>query len=257
MAYLRKLNVTVNECSVIKERPKTPTTVLLGKIRAAAKYEIDGWGSEEHLYADRSKSVLSDLGYEVDFDLLEGISGTQSITVYKLNQTPNGVVKDVVPFNSAKGSIYESVIIDGIPILVHTLIMLMAHPDFYDLYMSNKSLVINHTVEEEFGKWINNHYYSTRPHRDALYNPEYLELVDYSNNNKHGHFIKEFGLQNVFVKAEDVDYLRAYKELVPVSEYDEGDMLWHDNRAKALHNRSLVSKLYETNGIDTPSRLRF
>lgn len=83
---------------------------------------------------------------------------------------------------------------------------------FYEAYMSDNSLVVNHTVVEKYRyDFIGNYteYHSaSKPMQEVSFNPMYLEVISRKSNLIHGRFVNDNELFGVFVSALDIDALK-------------------------------------------------
>lgn len=101
-------------------------------------------------------------------------------------------------------------------IKAYHLSMLCLTDGFYDNYMSDSSLVVNHTVVEEYdntGSYWSRNKCQYRPKPEVAFNPRYLELVTIKDNGSHSTFIHKFNLLNMFVSAKDIVTLVKQNEL--------------------------------------------
>lgn len=141
-----------------------------------------------------------------------------------------------------KKGIYPEVTISGVPIKLYILALTLSDSKFYENYMSDSNLVVNHTVESN-NKVYDGYKCFSCPLRMVAYNPKYLELVTISQNNKHGAFVSRYGLTGVFVSAKDIEDLS--KLMVDPQDYgsnDRGDIV--------EANKGLVVDFYRSKGYD-------
>lgn len=179
------------------------------------------------------------------FELSDGIYKVDNtFVVRKMNN--EGVQE--LPLHYCKGGIYPEVVICGMPIKAYVLSMIAKDETALEKYQSG--LEINHTVISKVDpKTLNigcNNFYekevviSTAPRQELSYDPAYLEFVTRGENVRHGKFIKEFNLYDVYVSAHDVDELRQLLIPYDPSQIEQDDWVrW---------NRSNVEKFYRDKG---------
>lgn len=107
---------------------------------------------------------------------------------------------------TCKMGIYKQVRIDGIAIKTYVLAMTCLVKGFYEAYMADASLVVNHCVVEPMSVGTN----VCHPVWGTMANPVYLEAIPQWLNFRHGAFIKRYGLYNVYVSARDLEALEKY-----------------------------------------------
>lgn len=155
-----------------------------------------------------------------------------------------------IPISYCKGGIYPQIQICGMPIKMYVLSMIAQDEAAFNLYKSG--LDINHTVISKIEPKVLNigtgaayertsKVITTAPRKELSYNPAYLELVSRSSNVKHGKFVHEYGLFDVYVSAKDVDELRKW--LIPYdSSLSDMQDMWVN------WNRFRVEKFYQDRG---------
>ena len=152
---------------------------------------------------------------------------------------------NVVSPSWCKGGIYPQVCINGCYIKSYVLSLTLANKDFYNYYMSDGSLVVNHTVTEFNGKLFDGKYKYRSvaiPMKSVAYNPEYLEVISRSDNIKHGKFIEKYGLYGVYVSAKD---LVSLSKLV----IDPDSVDTEDRDIVIDYNKSIVVQYYTEKGL--------
>lgn len=183
------------------------------------------------------------------FELSDGIYTVDSdFNIRKENNTTRG--SSPLPMHFCKGGIYPEVILSGMPIKAYVLSMIAQDETALEKYQSG--LEINHTVISKVDpKTLNigcNNFYekevviSTAPRQELSYDPAYLEFVTRGENVRHGKFIKEFNLYDVYISAHDIDELKQL--LVP---YDKSPCLSQSDWIR--WNRAKVEKFYRDRGI--------
>lgn len=114
-----------------------------------------------------------------------------------------------------KNRIYVDYCIDGVSIKSHVLVMLCLTDWFFDRYMSDSSLVVNHCVVSEYGCY---HSSYLSPRREVSHDVRYLEVIPNWSNAKHGRFIERYNLLDVYVSANDINSL---EEIFESNDYDD------------------------------------
>lgn len=214
-------------------RKMTETMQVLWVVNSTVVREFDENGAFK-----KATFHLSDGQYSVSSDF----------TVRKLDENNN--ITELKYFG-AKGGIYKEITLCGMRIKSHAFIKVLTEEDAFDRYMCG--LEINHTVITKMqpktlriGKDIgfgNGELATldTKPLKEVMFNPDYLEFVTRGENVRHGKFIKEFSLYDTYVSAKDIDELR--KLLVP---YDQGLADMQDQWI--CSNKSKVEKFYRDRG---------
>ena len=157
---------------------------------------------------------------EASFELSDGIYHIDAdYSVRKEDSSLRG--SSYLPVHYCKGGIYPEVILSGMPIKSYVLSMIAQDETALEKYQSG--LEINHTVISNVEpKTLNigcNNFYekevviTTAPRQELSYDPAYLEFVTRGENVRHGKFIKEFNLYDVYISAHDIDELRKF--LIP------------------------------------------
>lgn len=146
----------------------------------------------------------------------------------------------------SKGGIYPEYCLNNCFVKAYQLSLVAIDEDFYDNYMADSSLVVNHMVTEDSDKAFGNGYYKgyrsvVKPTRTYAYNPKYLEVITRGENTRHGRFIADYNLYGVCVSASDISNLS--KLLVKVTDKDA--MLIDDVTAL---NRMKVNEYLENTG---------
>lgn len=108
-----------------------------------------------------------------------------------------------------KNRIYVDYCIEGVSIKSHVLVLMCLTDWFFDRYMSDSSLVVNHCVVSEYGCCYNLY---TSPRREISHDVRYLEVIPHWSNIKHGKFIERYNLLDVFVSANDINSLEEIFE---------------------------------------------
>ena len=211
-------------------RHMSKTLELLGVIDAGMHREFNKKGEFQSATFE-----LSDGTYKVD----------NTFVVRKLNN--EGVQE--LPVHYCKGGIYPEVYISGMPIKLYVLMMLATNDTAFEKYQSG--LEINHTVISKTAPKLLNigcdsSYYKgvvidTAPLKKLSADPNYLEFCTRGENVRHGKFIKEYELYNVYVSAKDVDTLKEL--LIP---YDPSLCDRQDYWVR--WNRANVEKFYRDLG---------
>lgn len=153
---------------------------------------------------------------------------------------------EVVKPSWCKGGIYPQVCINGCFIKSYVLALTLADENFYDNYMSDNSLVVNHTVTEYSGKVFDGLYtYRSvaRPMRNVAYNPDYLEVISRSDNIRHGKFIEKYGLYGIYVSAKDLNDLM--KIVLNPDNFDDSD-----REHITEYNKAIVIQYYTEKGVN-------
>ena len=114
-----------------------------------------------------------------------------------------------------KNRIYVDYCIDGVSIKSHVLVMLCLTDWFFDRYMSDSSLVVNHCVISEYGCY---HSSYLSPRREVSHDVRYLEVIPNWSNAKHGRFVERYNLLDVYVSANDINSL---EEIFESNGYDD------------------------------------
>ena len=114
-----------------------------------------------------------------------------------------------------KNRIYVDYCIDGVSIKSHVLVMLCLTDWFFDRYMSDSSLVVNHCVVSEYGCY---HSSYLSPRREVSHDVRYLEVIPNWSNAKHGRFVERYTLLDVYVSANDINSL---EEIFESNDYDD------------------------------------
>lgn len=114
-----------------------------------------------------------------------------------------------------KNRIYVDYCIDGVSIKSHVLVMLCLTDWFFDRYMSDSSLVVNHCVVSEYGCY---HSSYLSPRREVSHDVRYLEVIPNWSNAKHGRFVERYNLLDVYVSANDINSL---EEIFESNDYDD------------------------------------
>lgn len=185
---------------------RSQTLTLLGVIDANMHREFESDGS--------FKSAT--------FELSDGIYHVDSDFNIRKDNSPRG--SSYLPLHFCKGGIYPEYIISGMPIKAYTLSMIAQDKTALEKYKSGLEInhcVISKTQPKVLNIGCNNFYekevvISTAPRQELSYDPAYLEFVTRGENVRHGKFIKEFNLYDVYVSAHDVNELRQI--LIP---YDQ------------------------------------
>lgn len=130
----------------------------------------------------------------------------------------------VVEPSWSKGGIYPEYCLNNCFVKAYQLALVASDEDFYDDYMADNSLVVNHMVTEDSNKVFGNGYYDkyrsvVKPSRTYAYNPKYLEVITRGENIRHGKFIANYNLYGVCVSARDISNLSEL--LVKVTGKDE------------------------------------
>lgn len=105
---------------------------------------------------------------------------------------------------ACKNGIYHNYNVGGVPIKSYILAMTCFVEGFYQKYMDDKNLVVNHTVVQ-----LVDTYWGIRaePVYSVESNVQYLEVIPQYLNIRHGAFVNKWGLFNVYVSAYDIDEL--------------------------------------------------
>ena len=107
---------------------------------------------------------------------------------------------------NCKGGIYQETTIKNVKVNTYVLAMTCLVKGFYEAYMADASLVVNHCVVEPMSIGTN----VCHPVWGTMANPVYLEAIPQWLNFRHGAFIKRYGLYNVYVSARDLEALEKY-----------------------------------------------
>lgn len=212
-------------------RKASETLRMLGVIDANMHREFNEDGSFKE-----ASFEMSDDCYKVD----------NTFVVRKLDSNNN--VQEL-PVHYCKGGIYPEVYISGMPIKLYVLMMIATDDTAYEQYQSG--LEINHCVISKTKPKLLNigcdiAYYKgvvidTAPLKKLSADPNYLEFCTRSENIRHGKFVKEFALYDVYVSAHDIDELRQL--LVPyspdIADMQDQWMTW---------NKAKVEKFYLNRG---------
>lgn len=94
-----------------------------------------------------------------------------------------------------RNSGYYHVSINGFDLLIHTLMFTVLCPDFFNMYMSDTSLQINHIIIE------------APRHPAEHFDLRMYELTTRDLNTLHMHFVKRFHLYGIPVCSVDVEHL--------------------------------------------------
>lgn len=214
----------------MNKRYETATTRVLGYINSVVK----------RVYDDKGNFVKA----MFDFDN----------KCYIVDST--GVLTcEGVPVNITygKAGIYPEYRIGGVTVKAYHIALLASDATFYDKFMESNSNVVNHTVIHRlvdvdkivascgYYGWVTT--FSTTPLKQVAINPAYLELVTNSENIRHSHFVKSYGLENMFVSAKDIGVLK--ESLTTLSNIDDPDAC----RLVRAENRAKVVNFYEDKGI--------
>lgn len=185
---------------------------------------------------------------EATFELPDGIYHVDAdFNIRKEDDSPRG--SSYLPVHYCKGGIYPEYIISGMPIKAYVLSMVAQDEAAFEKYQNG--LEINHCVISKIQpKTLNigcNSLYEkevtieTAPRQELSYDPAYLEFVTRGENVRHGKFVKEYGLYDVYVSAHDVDALRKWLIPYDPSLSDMQDMWVNWNRFR-------VEKFYQDRG---------
>ena len=179
---------------------------------------------------------LSDGTYKVD----------NTFVVRKL--TNEGVQE--LPVHYCKGGIYPEVYVSGMPVKLYVLSMMSVDDTAFEKYQSG--LEINHCVISKTEPKLLNigcdaSYFKgvvidTAPLKKLSADPNYLEFCTRGENVRHGKFIKEYELYNVYVSAHDIDELKKILITYDPSLCDRQDDWVRWNRAK-------VEQFYHDKGV--------
>ena len=180
---------------------------------------------------------LSDGTYKVD----------NTFVVRKL--TNEGVQE--LPVHYCKGGIYPEVYVSGMPVKLYVLSMMSVDDTAFEKYQSG--LEINHCVISKTEPKLLNigcdaSYFKgvvidTAPLKKLSADPNYLEFCTRGKNVRHGKFIKEYELYNVYVSAHDIDELKKILITYDPSLCDRQDDWVRWNRAK-------VEQFYHNKGVE-------
>lgn len=183
---------------------------------------------------------------EASFEMSDGCYKVDNtFVVRKLNN--EGVQE--LPVHFCKGGIYPEVYISGMPIKLYTLTMICVDETAFEKYQAGLDInhcVINKTEPKLLNIGCDSSYYKgvvidTAPLKKLSADPSYLEFCTRGENVRHGKFIKEYELYNVYVSAKDVDELKGL--LIPYNP-DLADM--QDDWIR--WNRTKVEKFYRDRG---------
>ena len=111
---------------------------------------------------------------------------------------------DLVTVHGVKNNTYPEVNIGGVHIKLYNLVHACFEPNFVDWFVRGKRHVVNHTVLEK-----DRYTGRLKPNKDVWADMEYTEVVSVSDNNKHGVFVNNHDLHDIYVSAYDVDELTA------------------------------------------------
>lgn len=213
-------------------RKQSETLRMLGIIDAGMHREFNEDGSFR-----QASFEMSDGSYKVD----------SYFNVRKLSN--DGDVQEL-PVHFCKGGIYPEVYISGMPIKLYVLTMVCIDETAFAQY--EQGMEINHTVISKVDpKTLNigcdSSYYKgvvidTAPLKKLSADPNYLEFCTRGENVRHGKFIKEYNLYDVYISAHDVDELKGL--LIPYNP-DLADM--QDQWIQ--WNKTKVEKFYRDRGI--------
>lgn len=183
------------------------------------------------------------------FELSDGIYKVDNtFVVRKMNN--EGVQE--LPVHYCKGGIYPEVSISGMPVKAYVLSMIAQDETALEKYQGG--MEINHCVISKVDpKTLNigcNNFYekevviSTAPRQELSYDPAYLEFVTHGENVRHGKFIKEFNLYDVYVSAKDIDELRKFLIPYDPSLCDKQDdwIRWNKERVESFYRAKEVTK---------------
>lgn len=202
------------------------TAKVLGAINAVVKRYYDSDSNFTH-----GEFTINDFSYVMNKD---------GSLYRKCINDADGEYKFVRP-SGCKGNIYSEYTINNTRIKSYILSMTVANDKFYDLYMSDKRLNVNHTVVERLDYYaFNNNHACSRPNPDVAYNPAYLEVVTNSANTRHGKFVNKYELYGIYVSASDIDALLDTKSLIDPNDDEYADK--HDYVVE--HNRCVVLDYY-------------
>lgn len=120
------------------------------------------------------------------------------ISVYK------NIDNDLKPLKISwgKAGTYPQITIDTAVVRVDYLLLVVIDENNYDkltTYIDNQRPCINHKVIEYAGG-----KFGTRPERSHALAMDYIEIVKYGDNIKHGKFINKYQLYNVALSCDDV-----------------------------------------------------
>lgn len=126
---------------------------------------------------------------------------TADAKIYKIE---NGTLKPIKPHSMANlSTLYRALRYNSSEdssqhnVHLHLVMMVCAYPEFFETYMSNTDLKVNHTI-------IAGDLHEREDFYDAYYN---LELTTHALNLRHGWFVKRYGLWGVHLEAEDIGEL--------------------------------------------------
>lgn len=146
---------------------------------------------------------------------------------------------DIINPSWSKKGIYPEYSLGGSPIKAYVLSLALSDSSFYEAYMNDSSLVVNHTVTTESNKVFKDTYRGisrskVKPTTSVAYNPAYLELVSNGDNVRHGAFVNKYGLYGVYVSAKDIDSLS--KMMLNPDDFDESelDSIIQSNKSKVI-----------------------
>lgn len=145
-----------------------------------------------------------------------------------------------------KCGIYPEYRICNCPIKAYVLSKTLSDDKFYELYMSDSSLVVNHMVTERGTKVFRDIFgfaykkSKVAPKKSVSYNPDYLECIKSKDNIRHGKFIYDYGLFGIRVSANDIDDLLKTNKLINLNDIED------DSQDYAIQNNiSIVKSYYE------------
>ena len=148
------------------------------------------------------------------FEMSDGCYKVDNTFVVRKLDNDNNIQE--LPVHYCKGGIYPEVYVSGMPVKLYVLSMMSVDDTAFEKYQSG--LEINHTViSKTEPKLLNigcdSSYYKgvvidTAPLKKLSADPNYLEFCTRGENVRHGKFINEYELYNVYVSAHDIDELK-------------------------------------------------
>ena len=115
-----------------------------------------------------------------------------------------------VKINWVKSGVYPEVEINGCRIKTYHLVLAALNPDFYEKYMSDGGLVVNHLVVEYKPRQHDFYQSVASPVREYASAPDCLELITSGENIKHGKFVDKYNLYGILIHANEVDKLQKF-----------------------------------------------
>lgn len=121
-----------------------------------------------------------------------------------------------------KDGIYPTISINNCILFAYHVVLTALNPDFYENYMSDSRLVVNHLLVEEYRIAHVGYSGASRPMRSFATNPKFLEVITRGQNTRHGKFVERYGLWGIAIKSEEVDVLESLLDrLSPQDDYSD------------------------------------